>query len=405
MRITIAALFTVVFLSTAQFPDTFLGSVSVGNNPVDICVSPDGQRAYAAVEWGYATAVDITGYSDFSLAGLVSIDGTPVAAACDGTGALLYIADSENSLVHVINTTTLEIVDSFSVESSPVDMVLCSEQNRIFMSHSAGMITVISTLTGSVEDVFWAGNSLHSLTVSPDGTSIYAPDGGSPFESVISTSSGSVTRITSGMDSRAAAVSGDGNRLFLSSTDWGIITVIDTGTFSIDTTITCTGAAPTEMAGLPSLPFLYGVNSGEGVLPVYGTDDFEFKGTVSVPGEPVNIAIHPDGERIFLVCSGDNRMKVYGYDPSGAEPEPVQTLLLPSASPSVSPSIVISGVSGNVTLRGYDVSGRIVWNENVVLAPGEPAEVAIHGAPAGLLCVTAETTSGMLSGEVVVLKP
>lgn len=57
-------------MAIAQYPDTFLGSVAVGQNPMDGCLSPDGLRAYAAVEFGFAAAIDIDGYSDFPLAGL-----------------------------------------------------------------------------------------------------------------------------------------------------------------------------------------------------------------------------------------------------------------------------------------------------------------------------------------------
>lgn len=389
---------------TAQFPDTFLGSVSVGNDPVDVCISSDGLRAYAAVQWGYATAVDINGYDDFTLAGLVTIDGEPSAVQCDGAGEYLYVADSENSIVHVVNTSTLLVENSFPVESSPVDMVLCPGENRIFISHSAGIITVIDTVTRTVEDSFWAGEYLHSLAMDPGGVVFYAPDSGSPYESVISTATGSVNRITSGMDSRAAAVSGDGSRLFLSSTDWGMISVMETATYTVDSLISCTGPAPVEMAALPSLPYLYGVNSAEGLLSVYGTDDLEYKGTVSVPGEPVNIAIHPDGERIFLVCSGDNKMKVFGYDPSGT-PQETSGFSMRGYSPSAEPSVVISGTTGQVTLRGYDISGRNVWAEAVVLAEGESAELHIHGVSAGLLLVSAETSGMRLTTELVILKP
>jgi DNA-binding beta-propeller fold protein YncE len=56
--------------ATAQYPDFFLGSVSVGQNQADVCMSPDGNRAYVAVGFGFATVIDLNDYSDFSLAGL-----------------------------------------------------------------------------------------------------------------------------------------------------------------------------------------------------------------------------------------------------------------------------------------------------------------------------------------------
>ncbi len=56
-----------VSVTHAQYPDTFLGSLSMGNGFADICISPDGDRAYAAVGFGFAAVVDIQGYDEFTL--------------------------------------------------------------------------------------------------------------------------------------------------------------------------------------------------------------------------------------------------------------------------------------------------------------------------------------------------
>ena len=388
----------------SQFPDTFLGSISVGNDPVDLCISPDGTRAYAAVEFGYATAVDILGYDSFELAGLVSIDGTPSAVQCDGTGEVLYVADSENSLVHIVDTGTLEATGSFPVQPAPVDMVLSAEHERVFLSHSGGMVTVISTQTSSVETVFWAGNSLHSLSVSPCDNYVYAADAASPEETVINAGTLSVTRFSSGMDSMASAVSGCGEWLYLSSTDWDLIGVVNTEDLTLDTTLSCTGEAPVEMAALPDLPYLYGVDEEGAGLVVYSIQDFAFLGTVPVPGEPVDLEVHPDGERIFLVCTGDNRMKVIGYDPAGIQGNEGAALLT-AESPSVNPSVIARGFTGELTLKAWDLSGRMVWEGRSTAAPGEACEFSITGVPSGLLLVRAESGDLSATASIVVLKP
>ncbi len=387
-----------------QFPDTFLGSISVGSDPVDLCISPDGTRAYAAVEFGYATAVDILGYDSFDLAGLVSIDGTPSAVECSGNGEVLYVADSENSMVHVVDTATLEVTGSFPVQPAPVDMVLSAEHGRVFLSHSGGMVTVISTGTSQVEEVFWAGNSLNSLTVSPCGNYVYASDAASPEEAVINAGTLSVTRFNSGMDSMASAVSGCGEWLYLSSTDWDLIGVVDTGDLGLDTTFSCTGEAPADMAALPELPYLYGVDADGGGLVVYSTGDLSFLGTIAVPGEPVNLEIHPDGERIFMVCTGDNRMKVIGYDPSGIQGNEGAAILT-AESPSVNPSVTARGFSGELTLRAWDLSGRMVWEGRSTASQGEACEFFIRGASSGVLLVRAESGDLSATASMVVLKP
>ncbi len=65
------------------------------------------------------------------------------------------MSDSENGLVHVVNTASLTVEYSFPTQPDPVDMLLVPGLHRIFLSHSQGMITVIDTETGYPTEVFW----------------------------------------------------------------------------------------------------------------------------------------------------------------------------------------------------------------------------------------------------------
>ena len=180
--------------------------------------------------------------------------------------------------------------------------------------------------------------------------------------------------------------------------------MVSTADLSIDTTFVCNGEAPVEMAALPGLPYLYGVDAEGAGLVVYDTDDLSFLGTVPVPGEPVNLEVHPDGERIFLVCTGDNRMKVIGYDPSGVQGNE-GAASLSAESPSTRPSVTARGFTGDLTVRAWDLSGRMVWEGRSTAAPGDVCEFLITGAPAGLLLVRAESPDLSATAEIVVLKP
>lgn len=392
-------------LSTAQYPDTFLGEVPIGSGPADICISPDGTRAYAAVSWGFAAVVEINGYNDFTLTDLVDIDGEPAGVQCDGTGDYLYVSDSENCLVHIVNTSTLSVESSFEVQPAPADMVLCSGIDRIFLAHTSGMITVINTDTRAVEDIFWAGEQLYSLAVSPDETVIYAADNGSPFESVISTGSYGVSRITSGMDTRCCTLSGNGEKLYLSCTAWGLVGIMDTESLSLDTVITCTEAAPSEMICLPDLPYLYGINTSTDQLDVYNTEGFIHAGSVAVTGEPVSMAVHPDGERIFLV-SDDSRMKAFGFDPAGIQPDLSQGILRCIETPSPSPEVQVTALPGtDVSLLCHDLSGRLLFSREIRLDNRESEIVCLRNMPSGFLLVTAESETARETVRVLVLQP
>ncbi|MCK5786717.1 MAG: hypothetical protein KAH54_09185 [Candidatus Sabulitectum sp.] len=391
-------------IAVAQFPDTLLGSVSVGQNPSDVCLSPDGSRAYVAVKFGFATAIDINGFSDFSLAGLVAIDGEPVTLECDASGDYLYVADQENNVVHVINTSTLTVESSFTVQPSPTDMVLCSEENTIYLSHETGMLTVIDTEAQMVEECFWAGEEINSLAVTPLQDMLFAADDGSSQEAVINPSTGFLTHFNSGMDSYCCTVSGDGTKLFLSCRSWNLIGVMDIPSLTVYGTIPCPEDAPDKMVVLPDLPYLYGVCPEQNTVTVYGTSDLTWKGDIPISGGPANIAVHPDGERLFVVCTGDNRIKVIGFDQSGIDTPLHSHILSVVDSPSPSPSVTVTcSEGGTVALSAIDLSGRTVWTAETVIAQNETRQFHLGNVPTGVLIVTSTIRGTVNSVKVIAL--
>ncbi|OPX28622.1 MAG: hypothetical protein B1H09_07550 [Gemmatimonadaceae bacterium 4484_173] len=404
MKFSAVALLLAVLSATAQYPDFFLGSVSVGQNPTDVCLSPDGSRAYVAVGFGFATVIDINDYSDFSLAGLVSIDGEPVTLQCDVSGDYLFVADTENNLVHVVDTSDLSIVKDFGIQPDPSDMVLSPLEDRIYLSHESGMITVIDTQNQEVTDVFWAGSEINSMTITPSDSLIVAADDQSPEEAAINTSTGAVTHFNSGIDSYGCAVSGDGSRLFLSCPSWELVEVVDTESFTVETTVACPGDTPGKMAALPDLPYLYGVCQEQNSLTVIGTDDLAVKGDIAVTGAPANIAVHPDGERLFVVCTGDNKLKIFGFDPSGITPESSELTLRVLNSPSSSPSLIVSSTSpGYADFRILDIAGRTVQAEYFAVSPGAANRILVDNLPGGVFTATVSMEGGSCQARLVVL--
>jgi DNA-binding beta-propeller fold protein YncE len=404
MKFSVVALLLAALAAAAQYPDFFLGSVSVGQNPTDVCLSPDGSRAYVAVGFGFATVIDINDYSDFSLAGLAYIDGEPVTLQCDVSGNYLFVADTENSLVHVVDTSDLSIVKDFSIQPDPSDMVLSPQENRIYLSHESGMITVIDTQSQEVTDVFWAGSEINSMAITPSADLIFAADDQSPEEAVINTSTGAVTHFSSGMDSYGCTVSGDGARLFLSCLSWELIEVVDAESFTIETTVACPGNTPGKMVTLPDLPYLYGVCPDQNSITVIGTDDLAVKGDIAVTGGPSNIAVHPDGERLFVVCTGDNKLKIFGFDPSGIAPRNSELTLRVLNSPSSSPSLMVSSTGpGYADLKIFDVAGRTVQEEYFSVAPGTANRIMVDNLPRGVFTATVSMEGGSCQARLVVL--
>lgn len=368
----ILILLIAVFTAAAQYPDTILGSISVGQNPTDVCISPDGNTAYVAVGFGFATVVDISEYANYSIITLVNIDGEPAAIECNSTGELVFVADSENNLLHVIETSDFTITKTLEIQPDPTDMIRYPLGNKIYLCHGNGMITVINSETQLIEDCYGAGNDLNSLCINSEESYIVAADNQSPQEVLIDPASGIASSFSSGSDNFGCSFSGNSEFLFLSNPGWNTISVINSSSFSVETTISCPDITPERMTSIPSLPYLYGVCPEDNKLLVVNTDDFSIEGEIVLPGEPVSIVAHPDGQRLFMACLADNKLKAIGFDPAGIHSNSQNFSAVVVNSPAESPSISITAdVSGTCILKVFDLSGRVLQTDEISIGRNE----------------------------------
>ena len=327
---TILIILVAVFTAAAQYPDTILESIAVGQNPTDICISPDGNTAYVAVGFGFTTVVDITEYADYSINALVSIEGVPAAIECDSSGEFVYVADSENNFLHIIETSDFTVTNTLEILPDPTDMIRYSSGNKIYLSHGNGMISVINTQTQLIDECYWAGNDINSLCINNSENLIVAADNQSPNEVLIDPASGLVSTFSSDSDNFGCSFSGNGEFLFLSNPGWNTISVVNSTSLNIEATITCPDITPERMAPLPSLSYLYGT------------------------------------------CSDDNKLKAVGFDPSGIYLNSPNFSAEIVNSPAQSPSISISAeLSGTLFLRVFDLSGRLVQANEVSIGQNE----------------------------------
>ncbi len=401
---TILILLIAVFTASAQYPDTILGSIAVGQNPTDVCISPDGNTAYVAVGFGFATVVDISEYADYSIITLVSIDGVPAVIECDQSGEFIFVADSENNLLHIIDTSDYSVTKTIEIQSDPTDMIRYSSGNKIYLSHGNGMISVINTQTQLIDECYWAGNDINSLCINNSENLIVAADNQSPDEVLIDPASGLVSTFSSGSDNFGCSFSGNGEYLFLSNPDWNTISVVNTSSFNIETTITCPSITPERMASIPSLPYLYGVCPEDNKLLVVNTDDFSIEEEIVLPGEPVSIVAHPDGQRLFMTCLADNKLKAVGFDPSGIYLNSPNFSAVIVNSPAKSPSVSITAdISGTLLLKLFDLSGRLLQANEVSIGQGETFLYNVESDLRGIQILSITMNRISYSLKVVVL--
>ena len=260
---------------------------------------------------------------------MVATVGVPSITAAQPLAYVLGDRTGTNDLVTVVDTATLAKVTSIPVGSGGASLygggiAVAPDGGRVYVVNSTDQtISVISTLTNTVQGTFSSGQNATSIVVSPDGSRLYVGNGsgnGSPtLIRVISTISGA-TIGTIGIGTAPTfatfgiALSGDGRRLY--ATGWtgtcagNTVKVIDTAAGGVVASIPMP-SFPGALALSPDGAALYGTNlgstctgAGTGIVSVINTASNSYAGSIGVAVNPMSLAVSPDGQRIFVPNNG-----------------------------------------------------------------------------------------------------
>lgn len=99
--------------------NTVTGTISVGNGPYAVAVTPDGTQVYVTnTSDGTVSVIDIATSTVIATIS-VDIDCFGIAVTPDGTQAYVPIAKGLSSYVAVIDTATTTVTDTITVGINP----------------------------------------------------------------------------------------------------------------------------------------------------------------------------------------------------------------------------------------------------------------------------------------------
>ncbi len=219
-------------------------------------------------------------------------------------------------------------------------------QNAYITNHVSSTVSVIDTATNMVTATItipvdsgtptpFAGPG--GVAVSPDGSKVYVANIESNTVSVIDTATNTITTtIPVGSFPESVAVSPDGSKVYVtngtSGTTPGTVSVIDTATNTVIATIPA-GVNPFGVAVTPDGSKVYVTNAASEGISVIDTATNTVT-TILGSSEPTGIlphtgvAVSPDGSKVYV---GNYMTNAY---PKPAEPEPNRLMRSRHTSPS-----------------------------------------------------------------------
>jgi YVTN family beta-propeller protein len=243
-------------------------------SPLEVLLSPDGTRLYVLCQ--QSEEVRVLDAATYAVIKTIAVGKVPRGFSLSPDGARLFVTNSWDDTLSVIDTRTLTVTATWPVGAEPSSVAEDRAGKRLFVANRiSNDVAVLDAQTGAEEKRLLAGRGASYLTLSPDGSRIYAthvyPN---------------PPRVRTELDNRTAPESE--------------ITVIDTARAVV------VDRMPLDrIAGVFHLAF-----SSDGRLGVVA--EYHPKNSVEVPldeleryaARPFGVAIAPDKSRIYVSCGG-----------------------------------------------------------------------------------------------------
>jgi YVTN family beta-propeller protein len=204
-NVSVFSVATNVVVATVPMPTGFI--------PVWVTVTPDGSSVYAT-GGGNTVAVINTTTNTVSSTFTVPVPAGQTSTSClsnplfNPTGTLVYVLQqpscltnpaTANGLVNVLSVPSHNPVAAIPVGVNPFGSVLSPDGTRLYVANNgsktvpSNSVSVIDTTNNTVITTVAVGQSPSALALTPDGTLVYTTDSGGNTLSIIQTATNTVT--------------------------------------------------------------------------------------------------------------------------------------------------------------------------------------------------------------------
>lgn len=215
-----------------------LATINVGFGPLDMVISPFGDRVYVTNSDSRSLSVigvdELREVSRINLTGLA--DG-PFGLAVSPDGKTLYATDIGAAQVYVVDSDIGTVTDRIDVLDSPRSVAASPDGRFLYVSGFEGGIGVVNLAEGRETERISTPAGVFRLALSPDGSTLYATDQDGGNLLVVDTAQNRLVRtipvLPNGSNTRGLTVSGDGRRIYVTNSSSNDLVVFDSETLSV----------------------------------------------------------------------------------------------------------------------------------------------------------------------------
>ena len=142
-------------------------------SPIEVALSPDGARLYVLCQ--QMNEVRVLDAATNAVIKIIAVGAVPRGFSLSPDGVRLYVTNTWDDTLSVIDTRTLAVVETWPVGAEPSSVVEDRAGKRLYVANRISSdVAVLDAATGVEEKRLSAGRGASYLTISPDGSRIYA---------------------------------------------------------------------------------------------------------------------------------------------------------------------------------------------------------------------------------------
>ncbi|HET6975276.1 MAG TPA: YncE family protein [Pyrinomonadaceae bacterium] len=298
--------------------DTVIQSIAVGSTPMDVAVSPSGDRVYVTNQGSNTVSViDTTTTPNTVIANVAAPAGSILTNLAVNPANTKVFVVSQNTGILVLNTGSLTFNASpITVGTTPIDVAFDSAGNAYVTNYTTWNVSIIDTL-GVVRNI-GVHEGPRGITVANIGGAerVYFACAGASNSEVgyfaAGAMGGSVTHFNVAGGAFFVAARPDGAKIYVSLNASNQTASITTAAIPVVTTFTNSGGAPfgVAVAATPTGNRVFVADSnGTGInwdlTRISSTTTTDSLLTlIGVTKKPKGVAANAAGTRVYVACLG-----------------------------------------------------------------------------------------------------
>jgi YVTN family beta-propeller protein len=212
-------------LDTPQDSLSITSTVKVGSAPAHVALSPSGDTAYTADQFG--VTMSVVDVEEHALVGSVRLSDGGFNVLVAPTGARVYVTTA-SGILHVVNAADLQVIATVPVGAEANGLAYDATRNRLYVSSiSAGTITAIDPVADTVTRTYTVGGGPQRIAVAPDAGELYIASQQYGLQ-VLTLSNGEVATVAGVQPgSVGLALSPDEAQLYVTNPPAGVVYIVD----------------------------------------------------------------------------------------------------------------------------------------------------------------------------------